>query len=83
MNHDRGTQTARYYNSNGFAVAIVAVVNYHDGELFDGSAYIGGTDRCWVAQDAIDWVTEKGDKIKAGDAFHFFPHPVPHFVLSY
>ena len=71
----RKKKTARYYNSNGFAVAIVAVINYEGEELFDWAAYIGGTDQTWHEQDAIDWVSDHGDKLPFGDAVHFFDLP--------
>lgn len=63
------TRTARYYNSNGFAVAIVAVIT----EGVDWAAYIGGTDLIQRERDAVEWVAEKGDKLSSEDARYYFP----------
>lgn len=53
----------KYWNSNGVAVAIVAVANYVDGELFDWAAYIGGTTKTEHEEDAYDEVTQYGCKL--------------------
>jgi len=52
-----------YWNSNGVAVAIVAVANYLDGELFDWAAYIGGSTETWNEQDAYSDVAQYGCKL--------------------
>ena len=65
--------TARYYHSNGFAVAVVASVSYGKEKLLDWAAYIGGTDRTWREQDAVDWVAKRGDKLSREDARYYFP----------
>jgi hypothetical protein len=66
--------TARYYNSMGIGVAIVAVVNYYEGELFDWAAYIGGSKK---GAEREEWCTEDvaahGCKLSRADAMHYFP----------
>lgn len=68
-------RTGRYYNSNGFAVAIVAVIHYdaEDDTVRMWSAYIGGTDQTWHEADAVDWVARMGDMLRPADAHHYFP----------
>jgi len=65
-------KTARYYNSNNVAVAIVAVVNYHDGELFDWAAYIGGSTRTFLEEHCVAKVVKCGCKLTVADAAHYF-----------
>lgn len=73
VKHSREIRTARYSNANYQACAIVAAVNYHDGELFDWAAYIGGCDHRLREREAVAWVAENGDKMSRRDAAHFFP----------
>jgi len=67
-------QTARYFNSNGVAVAIIAVANYFDECLFDWSTYIGGSTKVEREQDCIEEVANHGCKLSRNDAQYFFPH---------
>ena len=64
----------RYFNSNGFAVSIVAAVNTYQGEILDWCAYIAGTDQTFHEEDAHEWAAEWGDKMRQEDAHHFFPY---------
>jgi len=59
----------RYFNSNGHATAIVAVVTVG----VDWAAYIGEADpqREW---EAYPHVAETGSKLLEKDARHFFPN---------
>lgn len=59
-----------YWNANGFAVAIVALVN----PGIDWSAYIGGTpgSEGWTEEDTIRWVARHGCKLLRETALHFF-----------
>ena len=59
-----------YWNSNDVAVAIVAVANYIDGELFDWATYIGGTTKTWNEEDAYDEVAQYGCKLDANLAYY-------------
>ena len=63
------TIEARYYNCNGYAVAIVAVVT----EEVDWAAYIGGSDGKLSEKETIEWVVRKGAKLTWKDASHYFP----------
>jgi len=71
-NEEFGTQvvrTARYYNSNYRACAIVAVITTG----IDWAAYING---CGVSEPesaCVASVAEYGAKLSAHDARHFFP----------
>lgn len=68
------TIVARYYNSNGIGIAIVAVATYYDGEIFDWAAYIGGSS--WGAEReewAVEEAAKTGCKLPKGDAEHYFP----------
>ena len=70
----REVHCARYCNTNGFAAAIVAVVNRDDdGSVFDWAVYFGATDKTWDRQDAVDAAADHGDKLSFEDAFYFFP----------
>ena len=57
-----------YWNANGSAVAIVAVVN----EGIDWAAYIGGTSDDYTEQETMIWVTRHGCKLLRETALHFF-----------
>lgn len=67
--------TARYYNSHGVGVAIVATVLYSNGEVFDWAAYIGGSRRGARREEwAVEDVAKSGCKIPRQDAEHYFPN---------
>lgn len=71
---------ARYRNSGGFALAVVASVHFSpDGQLGDWAAYWGGTDKTQREEDAVRWAAEHGCKLSRDDAKHFFPG----FPMSY
>ena len=61
----------RYWNANGVAIAIVAVVT----EGIDWAAYIGGGCNGMTEheQDAVEWTAKHGAKLYEEDARHFFP----------
>jgi len=50
----------RYYNANGFAVAIVAVIN----EGCDWAAYIGATDGDVPMEQTVEFVARHGCKVE-------------------
>jgi len=58
-----------YSNAEGFAVAVVAVVN----PGVDWVAYIGGTDLTEHEEEAVRWVAQHGAKLPARLAQAFFP----------
>ena len=62
----------RYYNCNGFALAIVASVT-QVGELGDWSAYIGADNGQYTEDGTLHFVAERGAKLREEDAKHFFP----------
>ncbi len=66
-------QPARYYNANGYAMAVVAVVNHDNEELFDWAAYMNGCSANISEREAWEWVAEYGCKLSRADASHFFP----------
>ena len=66
-------QPARYYNANGYAMAVVAVVNNNGLDLFDWAAYMGGCSSDLSEQEALNWVARFGCKLGQHDAAHFFP----------
>ncbi len=68
MNTDRETILARYYNANGSAVAIVAVVT----PRVDWVAYIGGGSEMDSKETTVKWVAKYGCKLDMIDAQHFF-----------
>jgi len=59
----------RYWNANGYATVIVAVVT----EGVDWAAYIGGAPDWIRERDAVSHVAQLGDKLAEADARHFFP----------
>ena len=67
---DRKTIVARYYNSNYYAVAIVASIT----EGIDWAAYIGGADYLLSEKEAVEYVRDYGDKLSRKDAIYFFPN---------
>lgn len=58
----------RYWNTNGVGICIVAVVH----EDVDWAAYIGA-DNGWSENECLVWAAERGAKLSAEDAKHFFP----------
>lgn len=69
----RKTIAGRYYNSNGVATAIVAVVTYReDGSVLDWAGYIGGTTNTWAEDLAYEVVAERGCKLSIDDACYYF-----------
>jgi len=58
-----------YYNANGFATAIVAVVTHK----VNWAAYIGATLDDLLEQETVLCVTRKGCKLPEAHARHFFP----------
>lgn len=67
------TRKLRYWNGNGGAVAIIAVVNKLDnGRIFDWAVYIGAGPSEHEA-DCVAYVAEHGDKLSDIDAVHFAP----------
>lgn len=61
--------TARYYNSNDYAMAIVAVIT----EPIDWAAYAGGCDVTLPEREAVQFVADYGCKLSNQDARYFFP----------
>ena len=66
---DRKLLTGRYYNCNGHAMAIVAVVT----EDIDWTVYANGVDAALNDQDAAVWVALYGVKLPEADGRYFFP----------
>lgn len=60
---------ARYWNANGFGVAVVASVTHE----VDWSAYIGGLTGEYTESYTVNWVSNYGAKLNEKDARHFFP----------
>ena len=66
---DRKLITARYYNANYFATAIVASIT----EGIDWAAYIGGADHTIPEEAAVEYIRDYGCKLSESDARHYFP----------
>ena len=66
---EREIRTARYYNVNRYACAIVAVIT----SGIDWAAYIGGCDSTLREEEAVKWVAKRGAKLSMEDAKHYFP----------
>ena len=66
---DQKLQRARYWNSNGKAAAIVAVIS----EGIDWAAYAGGVDSNLSRSEASYFVAQNGEKLTDQDAWYFFP----------
>lgn len=73
--------SARYQNTSGFALAVVASINFSpDGQLRDWTAYWHGCDKTRREEDAVRWVAKHGCKLSRDDAEHFFPDfPMSHY----
>lgn len=72
VGHERKVFYAKYHNLGEFAIAIVAVVNYHDGRLLDWAAYIGGTTDTRDERAAIDEAAKHGNKLSEKEAKFYF-----------
>ena len=57
-----------YWNANGVAVAIIAVVT----PGIDWAAYIGGTGDDYLKEETLRWVARCGCKLPEATARHFF-----------
>lgn len=74
--HRREVRCGRFFNQsgyNGMAVAIVAVVEYWDGEVRDWAAYIGASNQTLLEEDAAEDVAQHGCKLYRDEAAFFFP----------
>jgi len=72
MNQERGTKykiSARYFNAQGWAVAIIASVTH----AVDWAAYIGATFGSLSEEDTAEYVAKHGCKLAEHDARYFFP----------
>lgn len=71
----------RYWNANGFAVAVVAVVTMAEpkggegpDEPFDWGSYIGATEGSAMRErETVAWVADWGCKLSKNIACAFFP----------
>ena len=61
-------QEARYWNTNGKGIAIVASIT----EGIDWAAYIGADDG-WSENECVRWTKDYGAKLQESDARYFFP----------
>ena len=59
----------RYFNSNGYAVAVVAHIRVERA----WSAYMGGASDRVSEEEALAFVAAHGAKLSEKDARHFFP----------
>ena len=73
--HGRLIAEARYYNTSGFACAVVASLSFtsRGEELLDWAAYIGGCNLTRKEHDALEWVADHGAKLSRDDACYYFP----------
>ena len=62
---------ARFENLGYFAIAIVAVQNYMDGELMDWAAYMGGSADA-KERDVCNAAAQHGNKLSQEDTRHYF-----------
>ena len=72
MSQERGTRysvTARYFNAQGWAVAIVASVTHG----IDWGVYIGATWGPMSEKETIEYVDKHGCKMREEDARYYFP----------
>lgn len=65
---DRDFYEGRYYNANGFGIAIVAVITRD----IDWAAYIG-SDGGYNELGCCEWAASHGVKLSEKDARHYFP----------
>jgi len=59
---------ARYWNTSGKGITIVAVITHQ----IDWAAYIGADDG-WEEAECIAWAAKRGAKLSETDGRHFFP----------
>lgn len=69
---EREVRELRYWNGNGGAVAIVAVITWNANKVLDWAVYIGAGPTQREA-DCVAYVAEKGEKMSVTDAKHFAP----------
>lgn len=72
MSQEQGTRykvEGRYFNAQGWGIAIVASVV----RGLDWAAYIGATFGPMTEQETADYVAKHGCKLHEKDARHFFP----------
>ena len=72
MSLERGTRyniTARYFNAQGWAVAIVASVTHG----VDWAVYIGATFGPLSEEETVEYVVKYGCKLPEQDGRYFFP----------
>lgn len=70
---EKKVMTARYENTGGIAIAIVASVHYHKETLLDWAAYIGGSSDTWKEETAVEAALNAGNKLRRQDAAYYFP----------
>lgn len=58
----------KYWNTNGVAIAIVAVKGYAD----DWAAYVGA-DGGWKESECVEWTKRHGAKLTQAEAAALFP----------
>ena len=63
------TVRGRYYNSSGYAIAIVACIT----QDIDWAAYIGADDGSRLEIETIEFVLSWGCKLSEKDARYYFP----------
>ena len=66
---NKNQQEARYYNSNGFGITIMASIT----EGIDWAAYIGANTG-YSEEDCMRFTLDYGCKLSEEDARHYFPH---------
>ena len=66
---DKYNTEGRYFNAQGWGVAIVASVVHG----LEWAAYIGATWGATTERETIDYVAKHGCKLREEDARHFFP----------
>lgn len=64
----------RYYNCNGYACAIVAVVN----PSIDWAAYVCGHAGDTLEDETVAFVAEHGAKLSEADARHYMASELPY-----
>ena len=67
--------TWKYWNHQGkIGIYILAVVNIHDGIVFDWSVYIGASEAGSKKEmDGVMEVADRGSKMSSREAFALFP----------
>lgn len=62
------TKEARYWNTNGYGICIMAWIT----KDIDWAAYIGA-DNGYSEESLMEWTLHYGAKLSEKDARHFFP----------